>query len=235
MKNIHVVGCGFLGSLLVEEACKRAYALHEPYQFSLYDPDVVEERNAANQLWTPDDAGKPKVEVLGQRVLHYPGLATQLFPEKIVQGNSAWLEEADVLICAVDNIPTRQLLWKFSVAKAVPLLNVGISQGGTGAVDWTYEEIDTNPFAVSQGATEEELERWGKVDKLPPCELVGFRGLGLNMALAATKALFILQGWDVEGHVHRPGRKAPWGSFTTWQASQAGHSLLQSLVSRRAA
>lgn len=228
--NLHIVGCGFLGSLLVEEACKRAYALHEQYTFHLYDPNTIEERNAANQLWTPSDAGQHKVQVLAQRIARYHGQSVQMFPEKIEQGNSAWLKDADVVVCAVDNIPTRQLLWKNAITTAVPLLNVGISQGGTGAVDWTYEEIDTNPFAVSQGASDKELERWGKVDRLPPCELVGFRGLGLNMAMAATKALFILQGWDVEGHVHRPGRKASWGTFTVWQAEQAGHSLLQSLV-----
>lgn len=231
--NVHLVGCGFLGSLFGEELAKWSKALKLPMSWGFYDPDVVSERNVANQLWSPADIGLGKAEALADRVGSYMGADwegnLQVHPERVDESRLQWLKDANVIVCAVDNVPTRQLLWKFSIASGIPLMSVGISQEGTGNVDWTsfVHDVDTNPFSLAQPQTTEEIEAATKLAQLPPCELISFRGLGLNMAVAATKAMLILDGWDPEGVVMSPKQRGPTGTFTTWQASQHGHSLLQ--------
>src|SRR5258708_2277240 len=169
--KIHLVGCGFLGSLFTQEVLKLGFALHEHLAFKFYDPDVAEERNMANQLWNPRDLDKPKAEVLAA-LAHEYGNENFVWPAKLTQESLSQLDDADVVVCAVDNIETRQLLWSHSLNKSVPLLNMGVSQQGTGAVDWTLMErgVDTNPFGLTQGQSEDELKQYAKLDKLPPCE-----------------------------------------------------------------
>lgn len=224
---ITVVGCGFLGGLFVEEAAKRAFAYHEDVGIKLIDPDNIEARNAANQIWTPDQETAPKVMVLMNRLNAY-NLEAQTHIERLEENNTQLLNNTNLLVCAVDNIPTRQLLWKQSVARDIPLLTMGISQGGTGNVDWTYlsKGHDTNPFSPMRLASmnEERIANFGKIATLPPCELVGFRGLGLNTSLAAAKALWIYKGWDAEKHVYVNAQGEP-GTMTTWEATNMGHKL----------
>lgn len=231
--KVKLVGCGFLGSLFAEELAKWSLGLHLAPDIDLFDPDDVEERNVANQLFNLDDIGMGKVHAVGRRLESY-GMLTSEMPVPIEADNAdTALQGADIIVCAVDNIPARQLLWSKSIAMDVPLLNLGVSQQGTGSVDWTFMSggIDTNPFGLTQAQDDKQLAAYAKLDqKLPPCELIGFRGVGLNMALAATKAFLILYGWDPEQVVHKEkGQKGPWGTFTTWSARTDGHSLVQTL------
>lgn len=234
--NVRLVGCGFLGSLFAEELAKWSFGLHEELAIDLFDNDKVEERNIANQLYNVP--GMPKAHALRSRLESYPNVHPFARVKRVdEQVMKQFVEEgADVIVCAVDNIETRQLMWSRALVNTVPLLNIGVAQGGTGAVDWTYfpGNIDTNPFGLTQGHTEEQLKKYANLNQsLPPCELIGFRGLGLNMAVAATQAVMILTGWDPLMHVHKAkGRKAPWGTFTTWQADLSSHKLLQVLQTK---
>jgi len=234
--KVKLVGCGFLGSLFTEELAKWSRALHLDMTMDVCDPDTVSERNVANQLFTPADVGIHKVNVVGQRLWDY-NVGGDSFTKLLTPETSdEILAGADIYVCAVDNIKARQLMWTKSIQNDVPLLNLGVSQQGTGSVDWTCMSngIDTNPFGLTQGQTEEQLAAYGQLNaELPPCELVGFRGVGLNMALAATKSLLILWGWDPEMVVHKTkGQQAPWGTFTTWLARTDGHSLVQTMVAK---
>lgn len=225
---ITVVGCGFLGGLFVEEICKRSFAFHEEIDLKLIDPDDVQNRNVANQIFTLVDLHHSKVSVLGNRVTGY-GLNVEALAERVEESNiDDLLAETSILVCAVDNIPTRQLLWKYAVGMDLPLLTMGISQGGTGGVEWTHfsKGFDTNPFSPMRLASlsDEKVEALGEVGHLPPCELVGFRGLGLNVALAAAKALWIYKGWDAEKHVFPEAKGEP-GTMTTWEATNMSHKL----------
>lgn len=232
---VKLVGCGFLGSLFAEELAKRAMALHVHTTIDLFDPDVVSDRNVANQLYNPDEIGMEKGQALGNRLIPYHVMG-DFYNTMVTADTQLMGDGADILVCAVDNIKARQLLWSKSVQHSVPLLNLGVAQNGIGSVDWTYlpAGIDTNPFALTQAQTDKQIEDWGKLDAaLPPCELVGFRGVGLNMALAASKAFMILFGWDAEQVVHKEkGQMAPWGTFTTWLARNDGHSLVQTMQAK---
>lgn len=57
--RIHIIGCGSVGST-VAEILARAGVVN----FTLWDFDVVEAHNLANQMFREADVGKPKVEAL---------------------------------------------------------------------------------------------------------------------------------------------------------------------------
>lgn len=226
--RVALIGCGFLGSLFAEEAARRRFAYEESDLSFLYvDSDKFEERNFANQNLTFADVGLNKAQSLAGRW----GNETDFLEKRIKADNiDKGLESADLLVCAVDNVPTRTLLWEYAVRKGKPLLNMGISQGGTGAVDWTAEKKDTNPFSgiqIAQMTPAQRKQLKAKPAQLPPCELVAFRGLGLNTALAAAKALFIYLGLDAEGHVDPKNHHPEYGTVTIWLADNTSHKLLE--------
>lgn len=57
--RIHIIGCGAGGSTIAELLAR--YGLT---QITLYDDDVVDSHNIANQMYRHSDIGKPKVEAL---------------------------------------------------------------------------------------------------------------------------------------------------------------------------
>lgn len=227
MKSVALVGCGFLGSLFSVEMAKRAFAFKEELMVGAIDPKMVEGRNAANQLFDPGMADHNKAELIS-KVFGWYGLVAKWSPDKVTEDNINDLQPYDFIVCAVDNIPARQLLWKYAVGRDIPLLSMGISQGGTGSVEWTKLPFDNNSFSPMQLANvpEAKLKKMGEVKKLPPCELVGFRGLGLNVALAAAKSYWIYRGFDPELHVLGQIEGGPKGMITSWQATNTGHKLL---------
>lgn len=229
--RVALVGCGFLGGLWTVEMAKRAFALKLPMEFTFFDDDQVEARNAANQVFETTDEGLDKADVLAG-IAARMGCEVYVHVKRITKENDDLLEGFDLIVCAVDNLEARSLLWQVACRYSVPLLVMGISQQGTGAVDWTAlnYQVDTNPFNPTVLATTEEPEKLGKVESLPPCELVAFRGLGFNVALAGAKAAGIFFGIDPENHVlknaedkyHRP-------RFTTWLADNQSHKMTGNL------
>ncbi len=76
--RIHIIGCGSVGSTVAELLVRFGLT-----RLSLYDFDVVESKNLANQLYGFRDIGRPKVEAL-QDILSCINpevpLDTKLFP-----------------------------------------------------------------------------------------------------------------------------------------------------------
>lgn len=229
---IALVGCGFLGSLLAEEIGKRWFAFQEGEAIRLIDFDTVEERNCANQNFTRNNAGDLKTEAVHERLEQYQ-VAVDSFAEKLVKENINTLLPVDgddpvtLIVSAVDNIPTRNLLWYYAKQHHIPLLTLGISQSGTGTVEWTWEEHDS--YSLSPLATLGQQKKLGSLANVPkelkPCELVAFRGLGLNMAVAAAKAIGIFKGFDAETVLDQ--EPLPRSVLTVWDATNTGHTLRQ--------
>lgn len=59
--RIHVIGCGAVGSTVAENLVRYGIT-----NITLYDFDVVEPHNIANQMFTQEDIGKPKVVALAE-------------------------------------------------------------------------------------------------------------------------------------------------------------------------
>lgn len=223
---ITLVGCGFLGSLFAEEMAKRQFAFDDTTEWRLIDFDKVSRRNAANQNFTLKDDGMYKVDVLGERLLaydlHLRGHATRLDKSN----THTLLEGSSVIISAVDNYPTRKLLWYYAKQYRIPLLHLGVSQSGTGNTEWTIGKHDS--WSLSPLATiGQDIENAENIPKeLKPCELIAFRGLGLNTAVAAAKALGLFMGFDPEKVVNeKMGYDVLPGAITVWDSTNTGHSL----------
>ena len=230
MKKITVVGCGFLGSLLIEELCKRAFAFEEKLAFTFIDDGCFESRNCANQNVSLHEAGQQllKTEVMSRIAYAYdmPCLQMAARLTKATIGKES-IGLPDLIIDAVDNIPTRQLLWTYGVMENIPVLHTGLSQEGTGAVEWTYgdgfDNFSLSPIALIHKLPD-EIEAMGKgVQTLPPCELIAFRGCGLNLTIAAAKAIFIYFGFDPEGEVLNDGNTGE-KFLVSWFADNNSHT-----------
>lgn len=58
-ERIHIIGCGSVGSTVAENLARFGLT-----KFTLYDFDIVESKNIANQMFTNSDVGRPKIEAL---------------------------------------------------------------------------------------------------------------------------------------------------------------------------
>lgn len=99
-ENIHIIGCGAIGSTLAESLVRLGLV-----KITLYDYDFVEEKNIANQMFRSIDIGKPKTEALRN-------ILTDINPELEktlrVQGKYENQQLDGYVFLAVDNIDVRK-------------------------------------------------------------------------------------------------------------------------------
>jgi hypothetical protein len=220
---ITLVGCGFLGSLTLEEWAKRAFGFQLAAPIRLIDFDQFEERNSANQNVTRRKAmGHPqKVDVMAGMLEEYSIPAEPIAQKLTAENTDKMLEDTTLLVSALDNVEAHDQLWYWAQKAKVPLLHLGISQGGTGRVEWTFGEHDS--WSLSPIARLGQKYKDANV-KLKPCELVGFRGLGLNTAMAGAKALGIWHGVDPEHEIEDVQPQM----LTVWDCGLNFHKLEKS-------
>jgi hypothetical protein len=224
--RIALVGAGFLGSLFAEELAKRLFAFEFAWEALVIDDDTVDARNPANALYTLRDIRALKAEVLAARLRLY-GVPSVALPARVGREHpiTSELLACALVVDAVDNLPTRQWLWELAVAHGVPVLHLGVSQGGTGAVEWTtpvYDSFSLSPVVLADRTPTATADAVQLVT-LPPCELVGMRGVGLNLAVAGAKAVAIALGFDAE----RAAPPAASNVLTTWSATNTSHTLVE--------
>lgn len=223
MSRILLVGCGALGSGFAVELAKRSFSLQRSMELHTWDADVVSERNVSAQNFGPRHIGLSKVKAIEEQVAEYKNITYVGHEVRITDENV--LDEmkpthSDIVVDAVDNIPTRQLLWQLGMMSMAPVLHVGMAQMGQGNVSWNFGEYDTFPLspqwasiaesvalslakeAKAKAKAENEEPSEGEDDGeglivLPPCELTARRSLIQNTIAAAINALFIFKGADV--------------------------------------
>lgn len=215
---ITVVGCGFVGSVFSDEFLKRAFAGKLPQALRYIDDDTVDDRNCANQNFFLYDKGTPKARVLADRAMRSgkqtEALVCRLAPESM----DVLLRDSTLIVDAVDNLATRQLLWTYAMTRGVPVLHIGISELGTGKVEWTHPAHDTFSLAPKHTFGKTLVDPPSGVT--PPCELARMRGVGINVGFAAAMAAAIAFGFDPEAHLH--GEPST-GWLTDWAATPASH------------
>lgn len=103
-ENIHVIGCGAIGSTLAESLARLGLV-----NITLYDHDFVEEKNIANQMFRSIDVGKPKTEALKD-------ILTSINPELArtlrLQGKYENQQLDGYVFLAVDDINVRKMIVK---------------------------------------------------------------------------------------------------------------------------
>ncbi|ALV63501.1 Sulfur carrier protein adenylyltransferase ThiF [Thermococcus sp. 2319x1] len=113
--KVAVVGAGALGSWEV-------YFLHKlgVGEIIVIDRDFVDESDLPRTIYTKEDIGKPKVDVLKEK-FGVKGYFEDLNPSTV-----ALLDEADLIIDGTDNIYTRQVINDYAVKNGKPWIYVGV-------------------------------------------------------------------------------------------------------------
>lgn len=102
--NIHIIGCGAIGSTIAEQLARLGIK-----KLHLYDFDTVTEHNITNQMFYVKHIGKTKLEALDE-ILH------DINPEiELILHTNGWNPDITMdgyIILAVDSIETRQQIIK---------------------------------------------------------------------------------------------------------------------------
>jgi len=217
---ISLVGCGFVGSHLADEIPKLLFSQDIfGYHIKFIDFDTWEGRNAANQNVSQEEAesGAYKADTCRNLASKYRVVTAEAVNEKLTPQNAGELiRGSDLVIDAVDNIPTRQLLWALAKGGATgPCMHVGISRKGDGIINWSSPNFDTFPFNPANIAGRDLQEQDVKE---PPCEMYKYRASGMMLFQATAKAAGIFFGrdpWDYLGL----GGQVEQGTMTCWDSS----------------
>lgn len=133
---IHIIGCGSVGSSVVELLARFGLT-----KFKLYDFDIVKPHNLVNQMFTTKHIGAPKVEAVKEMLLEInPEIG-----EQIRLKPKGWREEQDPLdgyvFLAVDNIDLRRKIVEENMhntyIKGMFDFRTGLTDAQHYAADWS--------------------------------------------------------------------------------------------------
>jgi len=212
--NILIVGSGLLGSMIARPIAAFAVSLDVEIGVTLVDYDVVEKRNSPSDLGVPATIGKKKSNIVAE-VYKSAGIPVTLKSVRITEKN-LWVAKGHSLIVgAVDNVETRQLLLKAAQQYGIPYIDLGLS-AVSGNVTWSYKDSVTMPFASAVG-----LNYKPSAEKQPACELVATRIFSAILTECAAISIFIfISSHDPAGIVFQAkGRVAQSGDMVNWYAS----------------
>jgi len=94
---MYLIGAGGIGCYLAPGLSRIA---HPSDSVCIYDGDLVEKKNLTRQMYTSDDIGKPKANILASRY----GFSVNPF----WFDENATVREKSVIFCAADNVPCRK-------------------------------------------------------------------------------------------------------------------------------
>lgn len=136
--RVHIIGCGSVGSTVAENLARFGIT-----NFTLWDFDMVEAHNIANQMFTTKDIGRPKIEAVRDMILRINPEAEpdiKLEPE----GWQGKLISGYVFLC-VDNIDIRRDFVKkhfdHPFIKAVFDFRTGLTDAQHYAADWRNQKM----------------------------------------------------------------------------------------------
>ena len=185
--DVTLVGIGALGSFMAMALCK------DGWEVLAADPDVVEEHNVRNQVYSIDDVGKHKVAALEQycagNLQMYEGYA-----------NLRATGSTSVVICTPDDMQTRRLIW--NQAKGSDRLLYYMEARGGGEVLYIYAVNPRDEKAVK--AYERTFD--GEIQKTALCGIGPFCGMMVaGYMVAALRDLRTQSGempsWQIMGNV----------------------------------
>ena len=158
-EDVHIIGCGSVGSHEAVLLAKAGIGTNGKANIVLWDMDIVEEKNVANQAYTSLDVGKPKVEALRDILLAInPDLENN-----IVLKPDGWQGEilSGYVFLAVDNIEIRKDIVDKNMSnvyvKGMFDIRTGLTDGQHFAADWSDYKAKQN-FLRSMNFSHDEAE-----------------------------------------------------------------------------
>jgi len=137
--SVFVVGCGGLGSTLLYDLCGMGVGT-----IGFCDGDIVSLNNLNRQfLHTPADIGKNKAQSAYETLASFaPELTLVPFENHLTEENACTLiGDYDLILLAVDSIPSRLIANRACVSMHKPLVDAGV-HGLNGSV-YTYRPDQT--------------------------------------------------------------------------------------------
>ena len=96
--NIHLIGCGSVGSTIALGLAKMGIQ-----NVTLYDFDIIEEHNVSNQMFGIKDVGKLKTETLRNIILDNTGIDYDIVSSRVEKGTKF----NGIVFLIVDSLKTR--------------------------------------------------------------------------------------------------------------------------------
>jgi molybdopterin/thiamine biosynthesis adenylyltransferase len=151
--SIHIIGVGAIGSNLAETIARLGLT-----NIHLYDFDVVNKHNVANQLYFDDQIDKPKVECIAETMRRInPDIDITIHDK----GWSTGTKLAGYVFLAVDDIEIRKQIVKENryntSIKAMFDFRMGLEDAQHYACDWSNQKNIDN-FYASMDFTHEEAK-----------------------------------------------------------------------------
>lgn len=134
--RIMVVGCGALGSNLLDSLARQGYTA-----LGTLDFDRVEEHNIGTQRFTQQDVGKLKVEAMDEHI--YSTTKISLAPEKAIlnaTNGPKLFRGYQLVVDCLDNSASRSYVQDHARSTNVPTLHAGLS-ADYGEVIWDEDYL----------------------------------------------------------------------------------------------
>lgn len=152
-EEIHIIGCGAIGSTAAEMLTRLGVQ-----QLHLYDFDKVSDHNITNQMFRMKDIGKTKLEALSEILKDInPDIQLELHPE----GWNEYSRVTGYIFIAVDSIEIRKNIvqtYKFNKdIKFVTDCRMRLTDAQCYAADWSNEK-DITKLYNSMDFTAEEAK-----------------------------------------------------------------------------
>lgn len=194
--DIHIIGCGAVGSTIAEQLARLGIK-----KLHLYDFDTVSSHNITNQMFLSNQIGKPKVLALAS-------LLTAINPDiQIVCHKEGWKEGTPVsgyIFLAVDNIDTRKEIVKDNYfnpnVKAMFDTRMRLTDAQHFAAKWTPEGkkflLDTMNFTREEAANSTPISACGTTLSVTPtvriiCSLAVANLINVTLDKPITKTILI--------------------------------------------
>jgi molybdopterin/thiamine biosynthesis adenylyltransferase len=153
-----VVGAGSVGSWAALALAKMG-----AQKITVWDKDVINEHNASVQVYSSDEVGRRKTEVLVDWIRKLAGQEVTGFTQHLDKDARPAFDQQTIMVMAVDNMDARKHLW--AVAKACPAVRLVIDPRMGGEVLRMYAVNPHDP--MHEAFYEENLYSTEEAERLP--------------------------------------------------------------------
>jgi molybdopterin/thiamine biosynthesis adenylyltransferase len=129
--SLHICGAGAIGSNLAVNLMRSGFR-----KLHVIDRDRVEEHNLGTQVYSLDDVGAEKAEILRNLLYREIGEDISVAAEELTQKNVAkLLKGATLVVDCFDNTAARKFVFDYCKEKSIHCLHAGVNDA-YGEVRW---------------------------------------------------------------------------------------------------
>lgn len=150
-EEIHIIGCGAIGSTVAEMLTRLGFS-----KLHLYDFDKVSDHNITNQMFRMKDIGRPKLEALAEILKDInPDIQLELHNE----GWNEYSRVTGIIFIAVDSIEIRkEIVQTYKRNKDITFVSdcrMRLTDAQYYAADWSNEKEITRLYNSMDFTSEE--------------------------------------------------------------------------------